>query len=463
VGRRWRLSVRSTSTVVAVLVVSGALTVGSLGLLHLLRDSLRGSAEDAARLQAAGLADLVQRGVVTSPLPAPRGDGVAQLVSPAGAVLASSAPGPQRPVVGLRPAAGRSQVVEVRSIPVDDETPLREPHDDDRFPYTVVAIGVGGPARGSTILVAVSLEAAESSTGTVGAALAAGLPVLVLLVGATVWWLTGRSLRPVEAIRAQVADISAGDLHLRVPEPASSDEIARLARTMNGMLDRLERAAERQRQFVADASHELRSPVATARTLLEVGLASPNVDWPTTAADVLAETGRMERIVDDLLLLARADEGTLRIGERTVDLDEVVLEEARRLRARGRVAVDTRLVSVGRVVGDESQLGRVVRNLAENAERHAAAGVGFELVTDDGVVRLAVTDDGPGVPPEHRQAVFERFARLDEGRARQGGGAGLGLAIVRELVTAHGGSVTVADANGRGARFEVVLPTAEGP
>lgn len=450
-------SVRARATAVAVIVVSAALAAGAFGLVHVLRTSLRGGVEDTARTEAADLAALARNGLVSGRLPAPRGDGVAQLVDPTGRVIASSVRGAQPPVSRLRPPAGLSQVEEVRSVPVDDETRLSAPRDDDRFAYLVVASGLGAPRAGSTVYVAASLEAVQSSTRTLGLALAGGLPGLVLVVGATVWLLTGRSLRPVEAIRAQVADMSARDLHRRVPEPATGDEIARLARTMNELLDRLERAADRQQQFVSDASHELRSPLASARTMLEVALATPAPDWPATAADVLDETGRMQRIVEDLLLLARADEGTLRQRRDTVDLDDVVLDEARRLRARGRVAVDTRLVSAARVVGDADQLARVVRNLADNAERHARSAVAFEVGRRDGTVRLVVSDDGPGIAPADRERVFERFARLDQGRARDGGGAGLGLAIVREVVTAHGGSVGLTGA-GPGARVEVLLP-----
>ena len=472
-------SVRARATAVAVVVVSAALAVGSIGLLHLLRDSLRGSLTDTARLEASGVAALVRRGLTTGSLPAPHGDGVTQLVDPGRRVAASSVARPQPPVSGLRPRPGRSLVAEVAGIPVEDETGLEAARDDDRSSYLVVASGLPAPHAGWTVYVAVSLAAAESSTGTVALALIAGLPVLVGLVGATVWLLTGRSLQPVEGIRAQVADMSARDLHRRVPVPPTGDEVARLARTMNELLDRLERASDRQRQFVSDASHELRSPLTSIRTTLEVASAAPAADWPATAGDLLDETARMQRIVDDLLLLARADEGTLTGRRQTVDLDDVVLDEARRLRARGRVAVDIRRVSAGRVNGDADQLARVVRNLADNAERHATSAVAFEVDRDGPDVRVVVSDDGPGIAPADRERVFQRFARLDQGRGRDGGGAGLGLSIVRELVGAHGGTVAVSGgpatpagggaagpARGdggaalTGARFEVVLPAA---
>jgi signal transduction histidine kinase len=255
-------------------------------------------------------------------------------------------------------------------------------------------------------------------------------------------------------------------LDRRVPVPGADDEVARLARTMNGLLDRLETAVATQRRFVADASHELQSPLASARTDLEVALAHPEAtDWTITGADLLEENRRMERLVQDLLYLARADESAHRPLPTPVDLDDVVLAEAARLRGYRRIQVDTSRVAPAAVLGRREELTRAVRNLLDNAERYAASTVHVELSEEDegGWATLVVSDDGPGIPPEHREVVFTRFTRLDEARDRAGGGAGLGLAIVREIVTAHGGTVVVADHDGRqvpnpGARLVVRLP-----
>ena len=209
---------------------------------------------------------------------------------------------------------------------------------------------------------------------------------------------------------------------------------------------------------MSDASHELRSPLATVITLLEVARARPDrADWPSVAATAEVEAGRLGHIVDNLLLLARSDEGHLVRGHEPVDLDELALAEGERLKAQGRVLVDLRGVGAGRVLGDREQLGRVRRNLAANAERHAASTVSFEVARTDGCVEVVVADDGPGIPVEERERVFERFARADQARDRPAGGAGLGLAIVGEVVSVHGGSVVVAD-SAVGARIVVRLP-----
>jgi signal transduction histidine kinase len=302
------------------------------------------------------------------------------------------------------------------------------------------------------------------STRIVTVLLAVGLPVLLLVVAATTWKVVGRALAPVEAIRGEVDEISAVELHRRVPDPPGDDEVARLARTMNRMLERLQAAHARQRRFVADASHELRSPVASIRQHAEVALAHPH---RTTTAElasmVLAEDLRMQRLVEDLLLLARADEHALPPRRRHVDLDDLVFDEARRLRDATGLHVDVGAVSAARVAGDATGLRQVLRNLGDNAARHASTRIAFALAERDGAAVLAVDDDGPGIPEADRERVMERFVRLDDARARDGGGSGLGLAIVAELVAAHGGAVGIADSPMGGARVEVSLPRAAGP
>jgi signal transduction histidine kinase len=303
-----------------------------------------------------------------------------------------------------------------------------------------------------------STEQTERSTHAVTVALAVVLPLLVVGAAALAWMLAGRALRPVEAIRQEVGEVSAGDLHRRVPVPPGDDEISRLARTMNDLLARLEAASERQRRFVSDASHELRSPLASLMAQVEVaGTHAETADWPAVARVVQEEGGRLSRLVDDLLLLARSDEGALVAGHDLVDLDELALAEGERLRALGRVAVDLRGVSAGRVLGDRHQLARMVRNLTDNAERHATSTVRLSVSQRDGWVQLEVADDGPGIPEADRRRVFERFARLDEARDRPEGGTGLGLAIVGAVAAAHGGSVAVGESQG-GARMVVRLP-----
>ncbi len=307
------------------------------------------------------------------------------------------------------------------------------------------------------LIVATSLESANRGVSTLRRVLWFVTPALIALVALIVWLLVGRTLRPVEEIREEVEAISSRTIDRRVPVPETGDEVARLATTMNAMLDRLEAAQRRQREFVSDASHELRSPVSSMRTELEVALAHPDsADWPGMATRVLGEHDRLERLVGDLLQLARLDEGrALRLEE--IDLDDTVLTEVAHAR---RLPVRTAAVSAGRVLGEHRALEQVVRNLVDNAVRHAEREVAVGVHADGDQVVLTVDDDGPGVATEDRDRIFERFARVDAGRARDDGGTGLGLALVRRVVEAHGGTVRYETSPLGGARFEVRLPAA---
>ena len=243
-----------------------------------------------------------------------------------------------------------------------------------------------------------------------------------------------------------------------MPEPGTNDEVGKLAMTMNAMLDRLERSSDRQRQFVSDASHELRSPVTVIHAQLEVALRrGDDVDWPAVAERV-PRRGRAARADDHRAARARARRREQRPDDfDEVDLDEIVLEEAC---ARHGVGVDVSRVSAGRVLGKAQQLARVVHNLLDNARRHAEPGVAVVARGARPGRRAAVDDDGPGIAPEDRERVFERFTRLDEGRARDAGGMGLGLALVKATVERHGGTVSIEEAPLGGARFVVRLPAA---
>ena len=270
------------------------------------------------------------------------------------------------------------------------------------------------------------------------------VPALIALVALAAWYFTGRALKPVEAIRVEAEAITGSTIHRRVPEPKTDDEVGRLARTMNAMLGRLDESSQRQRQFVSDASHELRSPLASIRTNVEVALRNPDrTDWNAVAGRVLAEDERMEATVSELLDLARLDElpeGTPIESLPEVDLDELVHDETMH---DHRVLISTTRVSAGRVHGRREQLARVVRNLLDNADRHARTMVAIELHNDSeaGAVELTVDDDGPGIPVEDRERVFDRFTRLDDGRARDAGGLGIGLSMVqghRRAARRHG-------------------------
>ena len=456
-------SVRARTTLVGAVVVAVALATGAVGLVSLLRTSMTEGVETTARAQLNDVASLLHLGQLPAQLPSGRGDTLTQVVSADGKVLATSATLlAATPISRLHP--GEEGVV-IHTIPTLTGGPLEGGGDSDG-PYLLLAqqfpartgLTTAGPV---TIYVAATLHPVEAATTTITLALSAGLPVLVLLVAGLVWILGGRALRPVEAIRAEVADISGHDLHRRVPEPATRDEIANLAQTMNQMLDRLEASSSAQRRFVADASHELRSPLSAIQATLEVAVTHPeSASWSTVASDALDETKRLRRLVDDLLLLAKTDSEGATEHREDVDLDEIVLREARTNTAGSRVDLDLHKVSAGRVQGDRDQLTRVVLNLLDNARRHATNLVAVELTTKAGTVALAVQDDGPGIPPLERERIFERFARVDEARDQDVGGAGLGLAIAKEIIEAHGGAISVAD-SASGARFEVTLPASE--
>jgi signal transduction histidine kinase len=240
--------------------------------------------------------------------------------------------------------------------------------------------------------------------------------------------------------------------------PPTGDEIAALATTMNGMLDRLEASDRAQRRFVADASHELRSPIATLTTTVEVAAADPSGQtWPEMAPVLRSQSRRMGRLVEDLLTLARIDDTGLRLRTADTDLDEVVREEITRMRPALRHELRVQ-VEPARIRGDAGRLQQVLRNLLSNAERHAESWIAVRLRTEGQEAVLTVDNDGAAIAPEDRERVFERFVRLDDSRARDTGGSGLGLAISRELVAAHGGTIRAGEDPGGNCRFVVRLP-----
>jgi signal transduction histidine kinase len=444
-------TVRVRITAAAVLVVGLALAVGAAWLVSAHRDSLTQNVETAARLRSRDIAAAIDDGEFPDTLAVPRGeDNLIQVVDTGGRVVAASANVHGDPRIGkVEPPAGEYAAWSVDHLA------------DGDGPFRVVARRVTTKAGTFTVYVAGSLEGVDDSTSSLVRLLLIGLPALLVLVGATTWVVTGRALRPVEAMRREVEVIGAEDLHRRVPESGTPDEIGRLAHTMNAMLGRLENATDRQRRFVADASHELRSPLTGIRAQLEVDLAHPErADWETTERDVLDDAIRMQRLVDDLLTLATADAAPPDASHREpVDLDELVLQEARRLRSRTEHRIDTTGVSGAQLDANPDQLVRAVRNLLDNATRHARTLVTVTLQESDTAVVLTVADDGPGIPPEARDRVFERFTRLDGARDRDEGGTGLGLAITQEVVTAHGGTIAVDDVPG--ARFTISFPLRE--
>jgi signal transduction histidine kinase len=441
-------TVRVRVTAAAVGVVAAALAAGGTWLVLAHRATLTNNTETAAQLRALDVAAALRNSALPASVETPPGDEtIVQVVDSEGRVVSSSANVAGAPPFSrLDPGPAGHLSTTADNLPVADG------------PFRVVADRVPTAGGVFTVYVAATLEGVRESTDDLVRRLLLGLPLLLAVVGVTTWVVAGRALRPVEDIRREVEAISAHALDRRVPEPRTTDEVGRLARTMNAMLGRLEDAHTRQRQFIADASHELRSPLAGMRARLEVDLAHPEtVDWTATEAELLEDAIRLQRLVDDLLVLARSDGALAPSSPIPVDLDEIVLSEARQLRARTAIAVDTSAVSGAQVFGVPDDLARAVRNLIDNAARHARSKVTIALSESDSAVVLTVTDDGSGIPPGVGDRIFERFTRLDDARVRDAGGAGLGLAIVHEVVTAHGGAIAVE--NTPGARFSVRLPT----
>lgn len=440
VAPRWwrrRAGVRVRTALTAAVTVGAVLAVGSVLFVLLLQRNLAGAVDEALLQQAQTLADTVaQEGSSGVDLQRRVGDvNVSQLLDAGGAVLESSPGLDGQPALSPgRPPPGR-HIASTRGLPRSTDEP-----------YRVLALGTRGPSgRPLIVVVAQSLEGVEASARTAAGLLLVGAPLLLLLVAAVTYWLSGRALRPVEAMRRQVADIDARTLGASVPLPEARDEVWRLGWTLNRMLGRLESAATEQRRFVSDASHELRSPLAALRASVEVAQAHPEVsDWNRTGEVVLEESTRLERLVEDLLLLARADERGLQLGREDVDLDDVMHAEVERLRATTSLVVRSQIEPV-RVLGDHHRLQRAVRNLVDNASRHAHTSVQLSLSAQDGMATLDVTDDGPGVAHADRLRVFDRFVRLDDSRTRSLGGTGLGLAIVHQIAQAHGGDVAFQD------------------
>lgn len=443
-GRR-RMGVRGRITLAAASIVALALLLGAVGFHAILRASLLEGVRAAAEQDASVLASQVEeRGAgALGDLGELDDERLVQLVDGSGAVVTASEDAP-----GSAVAARNGDGPTVR---VDDET------------YVVVVEETDDDAGGDLlVIVGRSTESAEETLATVAQLLAISVPLLVALVALTTWLVVGRALAPVERMRRQAAAVTATSLAERLDEPPTRDEIGRLARTLNGMLDRLQSAQATQRRFISDASHELKSPLATLRQYAEVARTHPErVSEQELGEVVLEEGARLERLVQGMLVLARADEGALRPEPVDVDLDDLLLEEARRMRGAG-LAVDTSGVRATRVRGDAALLAQLVRNLVDNAARHARTGIALAVSPDGsgGRVALTIDDDGDGIPLAERDRVFDRFVRLDDARARDTGGSGLGLSIAREIARAHGGDVRVEDAPSGGARLRVELPAA---
>ena len=444
---RGRLMLVTVAGLAAGLAAGGAILLGALGYtLHRTIDADAYQTADAVAL-------LAREQALPDPLPVAGGEVWVQVVDAQGWVRAASI-GADRLVPMLYPDE-RAELGERAGRYVPGE----------RLglagPVRVVGVAAGSPQDPQTVLVAKSLTDVRHSLAIVRAIVLISFPLLLTVLAAVAWRVIGATLRPVEQLRVGADEITGSARSGRLPVPTSRDEIHRLAVTLNGMLDRLEVARSRQRAFVGDAAHELRTPLANMRTQLEVAQRlGDRTDWPDVAEDLHLDIRRLSRLVDDLLLLARADDAPprMRSAGSAVELGELFGVVAARYPAPPlRVAPPSRPAWT---VGEPEELRRILTNLLDNALRHAAGEVVLTVADDpegSGFHLVTVTDDGPGIAAADLDRVFDRFTRLDDGRARDAGGAGLGLAIVRELVRRQGGEVRLTDA-GPGLRVEIRLP-----
>jgi signal transduction histidine kinase len=447
--RRWwyRLSLRARLMIIGVVGVAVAITGAGIALDAILTAGIVKNLDAEAAAAADQVVTLVNTGDLPDPLPV-AGALVIQVVDSQGRVLAGSAGAdrltPLIPADRLASSTGGAAITAPGSLAGVPGT-LR------------VVVRVAGPAsQPRWVLSAVSLTDVQRSTQALRSALLIADPVLLSVLGVIAWLVIGQALRPVEALRAAAERVSGTGTDEILPVPPADDEIHALATTLNDMLARLAVARERQRAFVADAAHELRSPLASLRTQLEI--AARHGPTPDLVDDTLLDVDRLTRIVSDLLLLARSDTGELPSRPSAIDAGTVVAEGIEAVPARVPVARRLPDHPVPAVL-DSDHLRRVVVNLVENAQRYATSRVRVHLEDGPETLVLDVDDDGPGIPVSDRDRVFERFTRLDPSRTAHGGGSGLGLPIVRHLLAAMGGTVAVADPpDGSGSRLRCTIP-----
>ncbi|HEX7461218.1 MAG TPA: HAMP domain-containing sensor histidine kinase [Dermatophilaceae bacterium] len=428
------LSLRARLMAVGVTGVALALALGSVVLYAVLTITVNGAVDDGAYASARAVAAMVDDNTLPDPLPV-SGSQVMQVVDSSGAVVRASVSADRLTPLLRSPELVKALAGERISVP------------GARAGLTgtlrVIAVRAGSASARSSIIVAVPVNEIEQSQQVLRNTLLVTYPPLVVVMALIAWRVIGWTLRPVEMLRSGAARISGSDQDERLAVPESADEIRALAVTLNDMLDRLAAARGRQRAFVADSAHELRSPLASLRTQLEV--AQRLGEGGELATDLLADVTRLAALVEDLLLLARAGSDA-RPPSRRESLDVralLVATASRYVDARVPVSVSGGPAVYASVNAEE--LARVVANLVDNAMRHARSSVVLAVRAEGGRAVLTVVDDGPGIPAGERERVFERFARLDDARDRDAGGTGLGLAIVRELLRRSGGSISLED------------------
>ncbi|MCU1365572.1 MAG: putative two-component system sensor kinase [Ilumatobacteraceae bacterium] len=452
---RRRRSLRLRVTAAAGGLIAVVLVVGAIAVAGLLRRALEEDTQALLNQQIDEVAALAQSGELPEDLQA-KGREIGQIqVYDASHHLVAATTGfaeTSRLDIIAEPTGVGSRLSTVSGGRIDSDP-------DER--YRIEARSIETPKGRYVIYGVSSLKAADNAVRTLALALLAGVPLFVGVATWVLWRSVGRALGPVDAMRAEVDDIEASSMERRVTAPDTDDELGRLGRTLNHLLDRLDADAQRQRQFAADASHELRSPLASARTQLEVGLAYPDrADWTTTATDVLLEIDRLERLSGELLDFARTDARGRLPTLHALDLAELI-DRAVTSTPPGDVPITWTMPSRPMpVLGDDDLLTRVLRNLLSNAQRHARTRITVTNATDRIGYRLTFANDGIPIDAEDRERIFEPFTRLDAARASDAGGAGLGLAISRRIARSHGGDLVCA-AVGDDVAFVLSLPMAK--
>ncbi len=440
---RWRITAGATSIVVFAFLVTALAVSGLLGR------SIDANTEQLLRSRVSAVSGMAVAGPLDDVLESTgREVGQVQVVDAAGEIVSrtSGLAGTTRFDVIDAPPVGQWAVTTVDGTEIDN---------DSSEQYRLVALTTSTPTGPVTVYAVTSLDPSDDAQTYLQSRLLITLPLLGLLTAAVVFWVVGRSLRPVEEMRQQVERISADDLRARVTPSDNEDELSRLGGTLNGLLDRLAQAAEQQQLFAANVSHELRSPLSAMRTDLEVGLAYPErTDWQRTASDALIEIDRLERLARGLRAFNTLGRGGASTS--SCDLVDVVRGEVRR-----RSADVVKLVCdemEARVPVEEDSVVQVVRNLLDNAERHATSSVTVSIERMADTIQLSVANDGSPIAADDRERVFQPFLRLDEARSLEAGGSGLGLAIVQTIMTSAGGSVDVEDHRGS-TRFVARFPS----
>jgi heavy metal sensor kinase len=338
--------------------------------------------------------------------------------------------------------------------------------DDDRHRLAIQRVTVAPPHARYVVVVGSSLEPTDEELESLRGVLAYVIPLALLLAGAGGWFLARQTLAPVAAMANRASQIGVEDVGARLPVSNPDDELGRLAVTFNDLLSRLDTSLMQQRQFMTDASHELRTPVATARTAAAVALQQPHrseFEYRQTLTLVEQQTTRLSRIVEDMFTLARADAGSYSIRRAPMYLDEVVDDVvlgARVLAATKQVTIEVALAESAAFTGDEELMRRLVGNLLDNAVAHAPSHTTVQVVLarDGDRFLLSVTNAGEVIPPEIQPRIFERFVRADNARTSASGGAGLGLALARWIARAHDGDVILVRSSADSTTFAASLP-----